>query len=150
MIHTRDITSEDRYLVMITRNGTVKRLPVTTLKNLRNNGLRVITLEDGDELMVVRETDGAKNILIATHDGMAVCFAESDVRPTGRTSMGVRGIRLREGDYVVGGAGPQRARRCSPSRKTATASAPRWRITVSPTGAALASRTTPLPKRPER
>ena len=104
MIHARDITSEDRYLVMITRNGTVKRLPVTTLKNLRNNGLRVITLEDGDELMVVRETDGAKNILIATHDGMAVCFAESDVRPTGRTSMGVRGIRLREGDYVVGGA----------------------------------------------
>ena len=104
MIHTRDITSEDRYLVMITRNGTVKRLPVTTLKNLRNNGLRVITLEDGDELMVVRETDGTKNILIATHDGMAVCFAESDVRPTGRTSMGVRGIRLREGDYVVGGA----------------------------------------------
>ena len=104
MIHTRDITSEDRYLVMITRNGTVKRLPVTTLKNLRNNGLRVITLEDGDELMVVRETDGTKNILIATHDGMAVCFAESDVRPTGRTSMGVWGIRLREGDYVVGGA----------------------------------------------
>ena len=104
MIHTRDITSEDRYLVMITRNGTVKRLPVTTLKNLRNNGLRVITLEDGDELMVVRETDGTKNILIAPHDGMAVCFAESDVRPTGRTSMGVRGIRLREGDYVVGGA----------------------------------------------
>ena len=58
----------------------------------------------GYELMVVRETDGTKNILIATHDGMAVCFAESDVRPTGRTSMGVRGIRLREGDYVVGGA----------------------------------------------
>ena len=104
MIHTRDITNEDRYLVMITRNGTVKRLPVTTLKNLRNNGLRVITLEEGDELMVVRETDGTKNILIATHDGMAVCFAETDVRPTGRTSMGVRGIRLREGDYVVGGA----------------------------------------------
>ena len=87
MIHTRDITSEDRYLVMITRNGTVKRLPVTTLKNLRNNGLRVITLEDGDELMVVRETDGAKNILIATHDGMAVCFAECDLRPPGRSSM---------------------------------------------------------------
>ena len=104
MIHTRDITNEERYLVMITRNGTVKRLPVTTLKNLRNNGLRVITLEEGDELMVVRETDGTKNILIATHDGMAVCFAETDVRPTGRTSMGVRGIRLREGDYVVGGA----------------------------------------------
>ena len=104
MIHTRDITNEDRYLVMITRNGTVKRLPVTTLKNLRNNGLRVITLEEGDELMEVRETDGSRNILIATHDGMAVCFDENDVRPTGRTAVGVRGIRLREGDYVVGAA----------------------------------------------
>src|SRR5699024_5710312 len=79
MIHTRDITSEDRYLVMVTRNGTVKRLPVSTLKNLRNNGLRVITLEEGDELMEVRETDGSRNILIATHDGMAVCFDENDV-----------------------------------------------------------------------
>ena len=104
MIHTRDVTDESRFLVMITRNGTVKRLPVNTLRNLRNNGLRVITLEDGDELMVVRETDGTKNILIATHDGMAVCFHETDVRPTGRTSMGVRGIRLRPGDYVVGAA----------------------------------------------
>ena len=104
MIHTQDITDDGRFLVMITRNGTVKRLPVVTLKNLRNSGLRVITLEDGDELMVVRETDGTKNILIATHDGMAVCFAETDVRPTGRSSMGVRGIRLRPGDYVVGAA----------------------------------------------
>ena len=104
MIHTKDITDDGRFLVMITRNGTVKRLPVVTLKNLRNNGLRVITLEDGDELMVVRETDGSKNILIATHDGMAVCFSETDVRPTGRSSMGVRGIRLRPGDYVVGAA----------------------------------------------
>ena len=104
MIHTQDITDDGRFLVMITRNGTVKRLPVVTLKNLRNNGLRVITLEDGDELMVVRETDGTKNILIATHDGMAVCFAETDVRPTGRSSMGVRGIRLRPGDCVVGAA----------------------------------------------
>ncbi len=104
MIHTQDITDESRFLVMVTRNGTVKRLPVTTLKNLRNNGLRVITLEDGDALMVVRETDGHKNILIATHDGMAVCFQETDVRPMGREAMGVRGIRLREGDYVVGAA----------------------------------------------
>jgi DNA gyrase subunit A len=104
MIHTQDITNPDRFLVMVTRNGTVKRLPVTTLKNLRNNGLRVITLEEGDELMVVRETDGSKNILIATHEGMAVCFRETDVRPMGREAMGVRGIRLREGDYVVGAA----------------------------------------------
>ena len=104
MIHTRDISSEDRYLVMITRSGTVKRLSVSALRHLRNNGLRVLTLEDGDELMEVRETDGQQNILIATRDGMAVCFHETDVRPMGRTAVGVRGIRLRPGDYVVGAA----------------------------------------------
>ena len=104
MIHTRDVESEDRFLVMITRSGTVKRLSVAALKNLRNNGLRVLTLEEGDELITVRETDGTKNILIATHDGQAVCFDENDVRPMGRTAVGVRGIRLREGDYVVGAA----------------------------------------------
>ena len=104
MIHTRDVESEDRFLVMVTRNGTVKRLSVTALKNLRNNGLRVLTLEEGDELITVRETDGTKKILIATHDGQAVCFDENDVRPMGRTAVGVRGIRLRDGDYVVGAA----------------------------------------------
>ena len=104
MIHTRDVESEDRFLVMITRSGTVKRLSVAALKNLRNNGLRVLTLEEGDELITVRETDGTKNILIATHGGQAVCFDENDVRPMGRTAVGVRGIRLREGDYVVGAA----------------------------------------------
>ena len=104
MIHTRDVESEDRFLMMFTRNGTVKRLSVTALKNLRNNGLRVLTLEEGDELITVRETDGTKKVLIATHDGQAVCFDENDVRPMGRTAVGVRGIRLREGDYVVGAA----------------------------------------------
>ena len=104
MIHTRDVESEDRFLVMVTRNGTVKRLSVAALKNLRNNGLRVLTLEEGDELITVRETDGTKKILIATHDGQAVCFDENDVRPMGRTAVGVRGIRLRDGDYVVGAA----------------------------------------------
>ncbi|MGI5955116.1 DNA gyrase subunit A [Dysosmobacter sp.] len=105
MIHTRDIENEtDRYLVMVTRNGTVKRLPVGTLKNLRNNGIRALRMEEGDQLITVRETDGARKILIATHDGMAVCFDENDVRPMGRDAVGVRGIRLREGDYVVGAA----------------------------------------------
>ena len=105
MIHTRDISDEgQRYLTMFTRNGTVKRLDASALKNLRNNGLRVITLDEGDELMEVRETDGEQNLLIATHDGMAVCFEEAQVRPTGRMSMGVRGIRLRSGDHVVGAA----------------------------------------------
>ena len=107
MIHTRDITSEDRYLVMITRNGTVKRLPVETLKNLRNNGIRALNLDEGDELVSVRETDGEQKILIATHDGMAVVFDETDVRAMGRTAVGVRGIKLREGDYVVGAARAQ-------------------------------------------
>ena len=105
MIHTRDIENEtERYLVMVTRNGTVKRLPVGTLKNLRNNGIRALRMEEGDQLITVRETDGARKILIATHDGMAVCFDENDVRPMGRDAVGVRGIRLRKGDYVVGAA----------------------------------------------
>ncbi|WP_308856227.1 DNA gyrase subunit A [uncultured Oscillibacter sp.] len=108
MVHTRDIENEDsRFLVMVTRNGTVKRLPVGTLRNLRNNGIRAITLDEGDQLISVRETDGTRNILIATHDGQAICFDENDVRPMGREAMGVRGIRLREGDYVVGAARAQ-------------------------------------------
>ena len=104
MLHYREIGEEKLYLFMVTRLGTVKRLPVEALKNLRNNGIRALTLDEGDELVAVRETDGTKKILIATHDGMAVCFDENDVRPMGRTAVGVRGIRLREGDYVVGAA----------------------------------------------
>ena len=106
MIHTRDISERDEpcYLTMFTRRGTVKRLDAAALKNLRNNGLRVIILEEGDELIEVRETDGEQNLLIATHNGMAVCFPEDKIRPTGRNSMGVIGIRLREGDYVVAAA----------------------------------------------
>ena len=92
---------------MVTRNGTVKRLPVETLKNLRSNGIRALSLDEGDELVAVRETDGSQRILIATHDGMACVFDETDVRAMGRTAVGVRGIRLREGDYVVGTARAQ-------------------------------------------
>ena len=114
MISTRDIVNEDRFLVMITRNGTVKRLPVGTLRNIRNNGIRALNLDEGDELINVRETDGSCRILIATHDGMAVCFDENDVRPMGREAVGVRGIRLRPGDYVVGAA------RATPGRKVLT------------------------------
>ena len=104
MIHTRSIEDDGRFLFMVTRNGTVKRLPANTLKNLRNNGLRALRMDEGDRLITVRETDGEQKILIATHDGLAVCFDEADVRPMGREAMGVRGIRLREGDYVVGAA----------------------------------------------
>ena len=105
MVHTRNIEDEDsRFLFMVTRNGTVKRLPVGTLKNLRNNGIRALRMDEGDQLITVRETDGCQKILIATHDGQAVCFDETDVRPMGRDAVGVRGIRLREGDFVVGAA----------------------------------------------
>ncbi len=104
MIHTRELDNPDLYLVMVTKNGTVKRLPVSALKNIRQTGIRALRLDEGDQLISVRETDGRQNILIATHDGMAVCFDENDVRPMGREAVGVRGIRLREGDYVVGAA----------------------------------------------
>ena len=104
MIHTSSIEDDGRFLFMVTRNGTVKRLPANALKNLRNNGIRALRMDEGDELIAVRETDGTKKILIATHDGMAVCFDENDVRPMGREAVGVRGIKLREGDYVVGAA----------------------------------------------
>ena len=104
MIHTRSIDDDGRFLFMVTRNGTVKRLPANTLKNLRNNGIRALRMDEGDRLITVRETDGSQKILIATHEGMAVCFDENDVRPMGRDAVGVRGIRLREGDYVVGAA----------------------------------------------
>ena len=104
MLHFRETGDKELFLFMVTRQGTVKRLPVQALKNLRNNGIRALRLDEGDQLVSVRETDGSKRILIATHDGMAVCFNESDVRPMGREAVGVRGIRLREGDYVVGAA----------------------------------------------
>ena len=104
MIGTRNLDNENLYLVMITRNGTVKRLKVSALKNIRVSGIRALNLDEGDELISVRETDGNCNILIATRDGYAVCFNENDVRPMGREAVGVRGIRLREGDYVVGAA----------------------------------------------
>ena len=104
MISTRELEHEDRFLVMVTRNGTVKRLPVVALKNIRTSGIRALNLDEGDELISVRETDGTKKILIATHDGQAICFDENDVRPMGREAVGVRGIRLEEGDYVVGAA----------------------------------------------
>ncbi|WP_312612606.1 DNA gyrase subunit A [Oscillibacter sp.] len=104
MVHTRSLEDTGRFFFMVTRNGTVKRLPVATLKNLRNNGIRALRMDEGDALITVRETDGTKRILIATHDGQAVCFDETDVRPMGRDATGVRGIRLREGDYVVAAA----------------------------------------------
>ena len=104
MLHFRETGDEELYLFMTTRDGTVKRLEVSALKNLRNNGIRALTLDEGDQLISVVETRGHDRVLIATHDGQAVCFDEKDVRAMGRVAVGVRGIRLREGDYVIGAA----------------------------------------------
>ena len=93
---------DDGYLLFVTKRGTVKRMEQSALKNIRSNGLRAIILDEGDSLISVLQTTGEENIFIATYNGMAVCFNESDLRPLGRNAMGVRGIRLREGDYVVG------------------------------------------------
>ena len=93
---------DDGYLVFVTKRGTVKRMEQSALKNIRSNGLRAIVLDEGDSLISVLQTTGEENIFIATYNGMAVCFNESELRPLGRNAMGVRGIRLRDGDYVVG------------------------------------------------
>ncbi len=103
MIHLREFP-EDRYLVMVTRTGTVKRIQLSSIFTARKAGIRCITLEEGDELICVRETDGEQAILIVTHDGMTICFKETDVRCMGRDACGVRGINLRPGDFVVGAA----------------------------------------------
>lgn len=94
--------ADDNYLFFITKMGTVKRTHVSEFSNIRNSGLIALTLRDGDELSNVLTTDGKQNVLIGTHLGYAVTFNEGDVRPMGRTATGVRGINLRDHDYVVG------------------------------------------------
>ena len=101
MLHVRELTGE-RFIFFSTRNGTVKRMRLEELKNIRNVGIRALNLDPDDELISVCLTDGTENILIATAKGMAICFAETDVRPMGRTAAGVRGIKLRAGDRVIG------------------------------------------------
>ncbi len=95
---------DDSFLVMITRMGTVKRLQLKVLNTARKAGIRALSLDEGDELIEVRRTDGEQNILLVTREGMAICFRETDIRCMGRDAVGVRGIRLKDGDYVVAGA----------------------------------------------
>ena len=103
VLHMDELPTE-RYLVFVTKNGTVKRMKFEELKNLKNIGMRAITLDEDDELIAVLNTSGEDYVLIATHDGMAICFRETDIRSMGRTAAGVRGITLREGDFCVGAA----------------------------------------------
>ena len=100
MMHIREF-DENIYLVMGTRLGTIKRMSMSALRNIRSAGIRALRLDEGDELIDVRITDGSQNILMATRDGSSICFSENDVRPMGRDASGVRGIKLREGDWCV-------------------------------------------------
>ena len=101
MVITREF-DDNEFLMMVTRKGTVKRIPFIALKTNRKTGIRAITLDEDDHLINVIRTGGNDNILLATAQGMAICFNENDVRPMGRDAAGVRGIMLTEGDYVVG------------------------------------------------
>ena len=101
VVTTREFR-EDEYLMMVTRKGTIKRMEFIALKTNRKGGIRALTLEEGDHLINVIRTNGSDNILIATAQGMSICFAETDARPMGRDATGVRGIALSLDDYVVG------------------------------------------------
>ena len=101
MVITREF-DENEYLMMVTQQGTVKRIPFIALNTRRKTGIRAITLDEGDQLINVIRTNGNDNIILATADGMAICFNENDARPMGRDAAGVRGILLGEGDYVIG------------------------------------------------
>ena len=101
LVVTREF-HENEYLMMVTRKGTVKRIPFIALNTNRKTGIRAITLDEDDQLVNVIRTEGDDRILIATAQGMAICFHEDDVRPMGRDAAGVRGISLSGDDYVVG------------------------------------------------
>ena len=101
MVITREF-DENEYLMMATKKGTIKRIPFVSLNTRRKTGIRAITLDEGDQLINVMRTNGNDNIILATRNGMAICFNENDVRPMGRDATGVRGILLSEDDYVIG------------------------------------------------
>ena len=101
MVVTREF-DDNEFLMMVTSNGTVKRIPFVALKTNRKGGIRAITLDEGDHLVNVIRTNGNDNIVLATREGMAICFNENDVRPMGRDAMGVKGITLTGSDYVIG------------------------------------------------
>ena len=102
MVHADDILEEGKHIILITRQGTMKRMELNILKNIRSTGIRALSLNEDDELIAALLTNGEDNIIIATHDGMSINMKETDARAMGREAAGVRGIKLREGDYVIG------------------------------------------------
>ena len=103
MLHVSSLEEPERYLMMATRMGTVKRITLQSINTARKSGIRALGLDEGDELISVDVTDGAQDVMLLTHDGMGIRFHESDVRCMGRDAVGVRGIKLKDGDYLVGG-----------------------------------------------
>lgn len=104
MIKTSDF-SDNKFFICVTKQGIVKRTPLSMFKNIRKKGLRCITFKsDDDEIAAAHLSEGDSTVVLATHDGMSIRFNETDVRSMGRTAAGVRAIKLREGDYVVGAA----------------------------------------------
>ncbi|MBR6811781.1 MAG: DNA gyrase subunit A [Oscillospiraceae bacterium] len=101
MVPVREFT-EDEFIIMVTKQGEVKRISLSALYTARRSGVKAFDLEDTDELVSILKTDGEQNIILSTKDGMAICFKETDIRTTGREAGGVRGIRLSEGDFVIG------------------------------------------------
>jgi DNA gyrase subunit A len=102
MLAVRNLEEENKYIFFATRNGLVKKSELREFMHVRSNGINAINIEDGDELVAARITNGDQIVFIASHEGMAVRFDESHVRPMGRAAYGVNGINLEEGDYVVG------------------------------------------------
>jgi DNA gyrase subunit A len=92
---------DGKYVVMATRKGTIKKTELSEFANIRPSGINAMGIDDGDELITIELTDGKKKVFLATHEGMAICFDESDVRPMGRPAYGVRGITLDKNDYVI-------------------------------------------------
>ena len=101
MMKTSDF-AENKFFICITKQGKIKRTPLSEYKNLRKGGLRAVGLDEGDEIAAAYLTEGDSHIMIATRNGQAICFLETDIRSMGRTAHGVRAIKLREGDYIVG------------------------------------------------
>ena len=102
MLHIRSMEEENAYLFMATRMGTVKRIALSSINTARKSGIRALGLDEGDELLGAAVTDGSREVLLLTHKGIGIRFHENDVRVMGRDAVGVRGIRLKEDDYVVG------------------------------------------------
>jgi DNA gyrase subunit A len=141
---------DDEYFVMVTRGGVIKRANVKDFEYQRKGGKIAINLDEGDELAFVRHTTGENEVVIATHNGRCARFDERDARVMGRTARGVRGIKLKGDDYVIGCEVVDNERNSSPSRKRATASAANSSASWRTRAARRASSATRSPKKRAR